>query len=258
MRITSITLSNFKSIREMHLADVPNLVVLAGPNGSGKTAIFDAIRIFKEAIAGYSVRAPGQSQVHGLLQNLGPVVTVGQPTATIEMSFAVSNAERLFLGLPEGHTGKLSGRVFIQAAVSSGQPETFTADGVFAGYAHLRQLLGERYLAGGPLGLLDHIGPDRRFTPTQIGSINFSLDYQEAELQALVFNSEAKFANLAQDLIMMRLLDMQERERNHPNPHNYIEGVRDIFRHFLPDKEFLDVDIPEGFSGPPSTTTLGS
>jgi hypothetical protein len=251
MRITSITISNFKSIRRLHLAEIPNLVVLAGPNGSGKTAMFDAIRIFKEANAGYSVRAPGQSQAYGLVQNLGPVVTVGQPTATIEMSFAVLNAERLLLGLPEGHTGELSGRVYIQAPAAPGQPETFTVDGGFPGYAHLRQLLGERYLTGGPLGLLDHIGPDRRFTPTQIGGINFSLDYQEAELQALVFNSEAKFANLAQDLIMMRLLDMQERERNHPNPHNYIEGVRDIFRHFLPDKEFLDVDIPEGFSGPP-------
>ncbi len=239
MRITSITISNFKSIRRLHLAEIPNLVVLAGPNGSGETAIFDAIRIFKETIAGYSVRTPGQSQAYTLVQNLGPVVTVGQPTATIEIAFALSNAERLFLELLDRYTGNLSGRVFIQTATSPGQQETCTADTAFPGYVHLRQLLGERYLTGGALGLLDHIGPDRRFTATPIGGINFSLDYQESELQALVVNSETKFVNLAQDLILMRLLDMQERERNHPNPHNYVEGSEISFGTSYRTRSFL-------------------
>lgn len=50
---------------------------------------------------------------------------------------------------------------------------------------------------------------------------------------------------------MMRFLDMQERELEVQEPKKYVEGVREIFRHFLPDQEFVDVRIPSNFSGLP-------
>src|SRR5205085_7083515 len=103
VRIKSIEISNIKSLRYFHLDHLPDLVVLAGPNGAGKTTVFDALRIFKEAIAGYSLRAPGQSQISNLMHNLGPVVTAGQLHATIQVTFTVSDREREFLALPDGH-----------------------------------------------------------------------------------------------------------------------------------------------------------
>jgi predicted ATPase len=52
----------------------------------------------------------------------------------------------------------------------------------------------------------------------------------------------------------MRFLDMQERESRVQELKQYIEGVREIFRHFLPDQEFVGVRIPESFSGIPQIT----
>ena len=75
MYIESLEIINFKNLRHLQLDNIPKLVVLAGPNGSGKTSVFDALRIFKEAIAGYSVRYPGTSQINTILQQVGPVIT---------------------------------------------------------------------------------------------------------------------------------------------------------------------------------------
>ena len=51
MKIKELTISNFKTIKFLRMENIPDLVVIAGPNGCGKTAIFDAVRLFK-AIAG--------------------------------------------------------------------------------------------------------------------------------------------------------------------------------------------------------------
>lgn len=223
--------------------------MVAGPNGSGKTALFDAIRIFKEALAGYSRRTPGQSQVHQILSQVGPVVTIGADQTRISASIQITRMEAEVIELPEEHPLFLDATVSV-SAVPSGQSERVTSiSGVDVQY--LQNLFGVKYGDESLLGVVDHIGADRRFASNQVASINFSDEYAETELQRLVANSVDKFQNLTQDLVMMRMLDMDERERQVDTPSNYIESVRDIFRHFLPDREFLGVDMPPAFRGPP-------
>lgn len=53
MRIEAIELLNFRGIRELKLENLGNTVVIAGANGSGKSCIFDAIRLLKSAYGGY-------------------------------------------------------------------------------------------------------------------------------------------------------------------------------------------------------------
>lgn len=53
MRISSLRISNFKGIRNIQISDLKDLVVIAGPNGCGKSTILDAIRIFKSSYGGY-------------------------------------------------------------------------------------------------------------------------------------------------------------------------------------------------------------
>jgi len=250
MQIMAMEIKNFKNLKHLSLEAIPQLIVIAGPNGSGKSALFDALRIFKEAHGGYSVRNPGASQVYGLVQQVGPVITVGANEARITVAVKVSGGEQLALGLPGGHQGVLQGSVLIRAAAPN-QPESAIVDSTYPDHPYLQRLFGAGYRGGGELGVMDHIGPDRRFGASQVASINLSIEHAESDLEGLVLNSSAKFTNLTQDLVMMRLLDMQEREQNEPNPHHYIDRVREIFRHFLPDKELLDVKIPPGLSGPP-------
>ena len=44
MQITDLRIRNFKSIREMHIRDIENALILVGKNDTGKTAVLDALR----------------------------------------------------------------------------------------------------------------------------------------------------------------------------------------------------------------------
>ncbi|QIB66957.1 AAA family ATPase [Kineobactrum salinum] len=53
MRIQSIVIENFRAIESLELSELSNAVVVAGPNGCGKSSIFDAIRLVKSAYGQY-------------------------------------------------------------------------------------------------------------------------------------------------------------------------------------------------------------
>ena len=44
MKIAAIHIRNFKSIRDMHIDDIENALILVGQNNTGKTTVLDAIR----------------------------------------------------------------------------------------------------------------------------------------------------------------------------------------------------------------------
>ena len=44
MKITDIIIKNFKSVRELHIKDITDVLILVGKNNSGKSSILDAIR----------------------------------------------------------------------------------------------------------------------------------------------------------------------------------------------------------------------
>lgn len=252
MQIIALEVINFKVIRHLQLESIPQLVVIAGPNGSGKTALFDALRLFKEAIGSYSLGRDKSSQSARILQQIGPAITLGEQQATITVSIRLSTRERRILAVPDEHPGILteSIRIWRTSVGSEEVSPTYPLSSADRGFFH--RLFTETYLTGGELGIVDHIGADRQIAyGTDIHGLTFSFSRAEEELQNLVLTSENKFNNLAQDIITMRFLDMQERERGVDNPRNYIRGIRDVFQHFLPDKEFLDIELPHGLSSPP-------
>ena len=44
MQITDLRIRNFKSIKNLHIADIENALILVGQNNTGKTAVLDAVR----------------------------------------------------------------------------------------------------------------------------------------------------------------------------------------------------------------------
>ncbi len=53
MRIETLHVENFRAIRLARLVDIREAIVIAGPNGCGKSAIFDALRLLKSAYGQY-------------------------------------------------------------------------------------------------------------------------------------------------------------------------------------------------------------
>lgn len=61
MKISSISIDNFKSIRHLEINDVDSACILVGKNNAGKTVVLDAIK----AVAGMSVIKPEQFNEYG-------------------------------------------------------------------------------------------------------------------------------------------------------------------------------------------------
>jgi len=53
MRVSSLSVDNFKAIKRVELSSLPDAIVVAGPNGCGKSSVFDALRLLKSAYGGY-------------------------------------------------------------------------------------------------------------------------------------------------------------------------------------------------------------
>ena len=53
MHLEHLEVSNFRALDSATLPDLPANIVIAGPNGCGKSTIFDAIRLWKSAYGGY-------------------------------------------------------------------------------------------------------------------------------------------------------------------------------------------------------------
>ncbi|MGE4419850.1 MAG: AAA family ATPase [Sulfurimonas sp.] len=53
MKIINLNIENFRGISKVSLNNLKDFVVIAGPNGCGKSSIFDAIRLFKSVYGQY-------------------------------------------------------------------------------------------------------------------------------------------------------------------------------------------------------------
>ena len=53
MKIVNLVVENFRAINRVEFTDLNDMIVVAGPNGCGKSCILDAIRLFKSVYGGY-------------------------------------------------------------------------------------------------------------------------------------------------------------------------------------------------------------
>ena len=102
MRIVNLTVENFRAINRVELTDLEDMVVVAGPNGCGKSCVLDAIRLFKSVYGGYQpnewhqwlsefqINPRNPTQMVSLLRNR-------EHPALIEAQIELANEERAFI-----------------------------------------------------------------------------------------------------------------------------------------------------------------
>ena len=83
MRIHSVRVRNFKTLRDVHMKGIPNFAVLIGANGSGKTTFMDVFGFLRDCLAG-NARTAAQKRA-GFAQ----LVSRGHESEAIEIELKV-------------------------------------------------------------------------------------------------------------------------------------------------------------------------
>lgn len=103
MRINSVQVKNFRAITSLTLDDLRDTIVIAGPNGCGKSCLFDAIRLLKSAYGGYQPNEWhhwfGEFQININLQNTDMLSVFQDKSKSLQVSanFALSLEEKEYL-----------------------------------------------------------------------------------------------------------------------------------------------------------------
>ena len=103
MRLSSLIVENFRALTRLELQDLSSAVVLAGPNGCGKSCALDAIRILKSAYGSYEQDEwnmwLGEFQI-SVNRDAGELLGLLQDKAKplkVVADFVLSDSERAFL-----------------------------------------------------------------------------------------------------------------------------------------------------------------
>ncbi len=106
MRIHSVRVKNFKSLRDVHMKEIPNFAVLIGANGTGKTTFIDVFGFLRDCLE-HNARTAVQKRA-GFAQ----LVSRGQEEETIEielkveLDFSSGRQRRVTYALGIGEVGR--------------------------------------------------------------------------------------------------------------------------------------------------------
>lgn len=103
MKIDSLTIENFRGIRRVSAQSLGSTIIIAGQNGSGKSCVFDAIRLLKSVYGGYQQNEwqnwlgefsinPNASAESLLGMFNDPIKSIN-----IECQFSLSDSEKQFI-----------------------------------------------------------------------------------------------------------------------------------------------------------------
>lgn len=235
MRIKDLIIKNYRGLVDFEIYDAPSVVVLVGPNGTGKSSILEAISFFKERIGpyyGWSMPAT--------------VVNVNAPFAEISATFDVYQEEKEYIKkIYNREIGKeLTGTIKVGRdgnLLDAKRPE------------ELYWLLTAYRLKDFPkIGIFDYNWPYRTFIRKDITSINVGGFTDQEEKRRRLTSPEAKFTLTKDYLAQLSMGDVQKLYRKVKEERvkagiddltDSLVSVKKIFNNLLAPKEFIGVDF---------------
>jgi len=103
MKIDSLIIENFRGIQNLEAKSLGDTIIIAGQNGSGKSCIFDAIRLLKSTYGGYQQNEWQQFfgefaiQLHGGSKNLKGLFNDPNKSVLIECIFQLRDTEKSYI-----------------------------------------------------------------------------------------------------------------------------------------------------------------
>lgn len=103
MKIDSLKISNFRGIGDIEMSNLGTMVIIAGQNGSGKSCIFDAIRLLKSVYGGYQANEwqqwMGEFQINltNRSSDFQPIFNDPSRELRVSCDFKLSESERQYI-----------------------------------------------------------------------------------------------------------------------------------------------------------------
>ena len=132
VKIDSIAIRNFRGIQALDISTLGETIIIAGQNGSGKSCVFDAIRLLKSTYGGYQQNewqqffGEFQIQLHGGLKNLKGLFNNPSKTVDIEAYFRLRDRERAFI---KAHVKELLEETSICSSLPDGRVGSCAIEG---------------------------------------------------------------------------------------------------------------------------------
>lgn len=103
MKIDSLKITNFRGISDISMENLGSMVIIAGQNGSGKSCLFDAIRLLKSVYGGYQANEwqqwMGEFQISLTDRSSDFISMFNDQTKNLSIicNFRLSEEERLYV-----------------------------------------------------------------------------------------------------------------------------------------------------------------
>lgn len=277
MKLKTLTVRNFRAIAELEITDLPDAVVLAGPNGCGKSVVLDAIRLLKSAYGSYQQDewqtwfGEFQISLNKEPRELLPLFQDQSKELHLAAEFTLSDEERAYLlaeaeqllreknwrqFAPQISRGRRIYSQEVEARVREELPQvldglkrpsqlaSFTLVPLGAGEVKANPLLELVLSTYEPhkLGVIDYHGPHRNYNRERLGSINLTIESTEERLrQHALYNYVNKYANLKAEMASAFIRHILGKQANPELPtDDALTGtLKELFATFFPGKEFL-------------------
>jgi len=225
MRIKSFKIENFRNLRLVECLDVPDLVVICGPNGCGKSALLEALIVSKEIYSSYKSFRGGSR-----LKNL---VSANALKTKIKLELEFADLEII----PKTFTLNIefdnNGNVNIPRYMNLKGIETLL-----------------KYYSSEPdsPGFFEFISPNRRYSKKEIK--RWSPDtFTDNSIKETLVEEINKFQFTKEYLASLKMRDLQilQKSQKDGNPifKDSLEEIRTLFNQFFNPMKFEDVNIYE-------------
>jgi predicted ATPase len=231
MRIAAFRIENFRNIRFAEHLEVPNFVVVCGGNGSGKSALLQALMTAKEHAAGY-----------GGFSFDDRAVSADSDFATVSLTIELTPEETAFAVRRFG--GLCSGVGEIEVRLAKGGGASVVKNTLGSGSSILNYYSTQE---GSTVGFFDYIEAYRQLPKQRLTNWDSQTLSDDRTRGTLSASSTTKFSNTKTYLAGLVMRDLQDLQRTkllgNPVVVDSLEPIRNFFDSFFSPMKFKGVLI---------------
>jgi len=230
MRIESFRIENFRNLRLAEGNDLPDFIVICGGNGSGKTALLEALMTAKE----HAGRTEGF--------NFDPrAVAADADHATVAMTLRFTDNERQFVKEHWNVDCPETDDVVVEVLRGGKARTTKRSDAV----GRLLSYYSREYLQSP--GFFDYIDAFRHTPKVTLNSWSTDFLSDEHARRTLGAPGSQKFQNTKRYLVGLKMRDLQDLQKSlhdsRTSPADSLQPIRSFFNDFFSPMKFVDVRI---------------